>query len=78
MPRVFLRSDNGSEFIAKIVQRWLAENHIKTIYIEPGCHWQNGFLANFHGRFRDECLNQEQQWNLTESRVEASEPLAAI
>ena len=32
----YLRSDNGSEFIAKIVQRWLAENKIKTLYIEPG------------------------------------------
>jgi transposase InsO family protein len=38
----FLRSDNGSEFIAKTVQKWLAENRIKTIYIEPGSPWQNG------------------------------------
>jgi len=42
-----LRSDNGSEFIAKIVQGWLAENHIKTIYIEPGSPWQNGFCGEF-------------------------------
>jgi len=65
----YLRSDNGSEFIAKIVQRWLAENHIKTIYIEPGSPWQNGFVESFHGRFRDECLNREQLWTLTEARV---------
>jgi putative transposase len=65
----FLRSDNGSEFIAKIVQRWLAENHIKTIYIGPGSPWQNGFVESFHGRFRDECLNREQLWTLTETRV---------
>lgn len=64
-----LRSDNGSEFIAKIVQRWLAENHIKTIYIEPGSPWQNGFVESFHGKFRDECLNREQLWTLTEARV---------
>jgi len=38
----FLRSDNGSEFIAKIVQRWLKEHRIKTIHIEPGSPWQNG------------------------------------
>jgi ABC-type multidrug transport system fused ATPase/permease subunit len=55
----YLRSDNGSEFIAKIVQRWLKENRIKTIYIEPGSPWQNGFVESFHGRFRDECLNRE-------------------
>jgi len=65
----YLRSDNGSEFIAHEVQRWLAENHIKTIYIDPGSPWQNGFVESFHGRFRDECLNREQLWTLTEARV---------
>jgi putative transposase len=65
----YLRSDNGSEFIAKIVQQWLAQNHIKTIYIEPGSPWQNGFVESFYGRFRDECLNREQLWTLTEARV---------
>jgi len=65
----YLRSDNGSEFIAKIVQRWLAEQRIKTLYIEPGSPWQNGFVESFHGRFRDECLNREQLWTLTEARV---------
>ena len=63
----FIRSDNGSEFIAKELQRWLAENKIKTIYIEPGSPWQNGFVESFHGRFRDECLNREQLWTLTAS-----------
>ena len=55
----YLRSDNGSEFIARTVQQWLAENRIKTIYIDPGSPWQNGFVESFHGRFRDECLNRE-------------------
>jgi transposase InsO family protein len=40
----YLRSDNGSEFIAKVVQRWPAEKQIKTIYIDPGSPWQNGFV----------------------------------
>lgn len=65
----YLRSDNGPEFIAREVQRWLAENHIKTIYIDPGSPWQNGFVESFHGRLRDECLNREQFWTLTEARV---------
>jgi len=65
----YIRSDNGSEFIARMVQRWLKEQHIKTIYIEPGSPWQNGFVESFHGRFRDECLNREQLWTLTEARV---------
>jgi len=65
----YLRSDNGSEFIAGEVQRWLAAKQIKTIYIDPGSPWQNGFVESFHGRFRDECLNREQLWTLTEARV---------
>lgn len=65
----YLRSDNGPEFLAREVQRWLADNQIRTIYIEPGSPWQNGFVESFHGRFRDECLNQEVLWTLTEARV---------
>ena len=65
----FIRSDNGSEFIAHELQAWLAAEQIKTIYIEPASPWQNGFVESFHGRFRDECLNREQLWTLTEARV---------
>lgn len=65
----FIRSDNGSEFIAHELQQWLAAEKIKTIYIEPASPWQNGFVESFHGRFRDECLNREQLWTLTEARV---------
>ena len=64
-----LRSDNGPEFIAHAVQQWLKEHQIKTLYIDPGSPWQNGFVESFHGRFRDECLNREQLWTLTEARV---------
>ena len=65
----FIRSDNGPEFIAKELQRWLAEQNIKTIYITPASPWENGFVESFHSRFRDECLNREQLWTLTEARV---------
>lgn len=51
------------------MQHWLAENRIKTIYIEPGSPWQNGFVESLHGRFRGECLNREQLWPLSEARV---------
>jgi len=65
----YLRSDNGPEFIANIVQGWLKESGVRTLYIEPGSPWQNGFVESFHGRFRDECLNREQLHTLTEARV---------
>jgi|GEM_PF-4614081 len=48
----YLHSDNGSEFIAKIVQKWFKEKQIKTLYIDPGSPWKNGFVESFHGRLR--------------------------
>ena len=64
-----IRSDNGTEFIAGKIQRWLRENQIKTLYIEPGSPWQNGYIESFHSRFRDESLNREWLLNLREARV---------
>ena len=66
---LYIRSDNGSEFIAKVVQSWLNDHAIKTIYIDPGSPWQNGFIESFHNRLRDECLNQEFFLSLTEAKV---------
>ena len=65
----YLRSDNGSEFIAHIVQDWFREHQIKTIDIEPGSPRQNGWIESFHARLRDECLNRELLLNLREARV---------
>jgi transposase InsO family protein len=68
-PPEYIRSDNGPEFIAKIIQKWLKENGIKTIYIDPGCPWQNGYAESFNSRFRMECLDRELLHTLSESRV---------
>jgi putative transposase len=38
----YLRSDNGPEFVAVAIQTWLAKQQIATLYIDPGCPWQNG------------------------------------
>ena len=65
----YIRSDNGPEFIAHKLKQWLCESQIKTIYIDPGCPWQNPFIESFHSRFRDECLNREIFINLTEAQV---------
>jgi putative transposase len=65
----YIRSDNGSEFIESNLREWLAAEGIKTLYIDPGSPWQNGFIESFHARFREECLNREQLWTLTEARV---------
>jgi putative transposase len=55
-----IRSDNGSEFIHHELQAWLKRRNIRTLYIEPGCPWQNGFIESFHARLREECLQREQ------------------
>ena len=47
----------------------IAENHTKTLYIDAGSPWQNGFIESFNARLREECLNREQLWILTEARV---------
>lgn len=65
----YIRSDNGTEFVAQKIQHWLRENQIKTLYIDPGSPWQNGYIESFHSRFRDECLNREWLLNLREARV---------
>jgi transposase InsO family protein len=54
-----LRSDNGPEFIAKAVRRWLAEVETATLYIEPGSPWENAYSESFNSRLRDELLNGE-------------------
>ena len=64
----YLRSDNGPEFIALAIQAWLEEQHIQTAYIEPGKPWQNGVNENFNGRLRDECLNMEWFYGLSDAR----------
>ncbi len=65
----YLRSDNGSEFAASRVKKWLACAGTQTLYIEPGSPWQNAFGESFNGRLRDECLNVEWFNNLWEPKV---------
>jgi putative transposase len=70
----YLRSDNGPEFVAVVVQRWLAQRQIATLYIDPGCPWQNGKEERFNGTVRDECLNM----HAFASAIEASLRLKAF
>ena len=55
----FIRSDNGAEFTATAVMKWLRDQNIGPAYIKPGSPWQNGFAESFNGKLRDECLNRE-------------------
>ena len=42
-----------------MVREWLARNGVKTLYIEPGSPWENGYNESFNGKLRDELLNGE-------------------
>jgi putative transposase len=64
----YIRSDNGSEFTAAAVMRWLRDQSIGPVYIKPGSPWQNGFTESFNGKLRDECLNREWFKDIVEAR----------
>jgi transposase InsO family protein len=64
-----IRSDNGPEFTAKAVRRWLQRIGVKTAFIEPGSPWENGYNESFNGKLRDEVLNREIFYNLKEAKV---------
>ena len=64
-----IRSDNGPEFVARDLRKWLANTGAKTLYIEPGSPWENGFFESFNSKLRDEFLNGEIFYSLREVQV---------
>jgi len=64
-----IRSDNGSEFAAKELRKWLSDVGVITLFIEPGSPWENGYVESFNGRLRDELLDREIFTTLLEARV---------
>ncbi len=68
-PTDHIRSDNGAEFTAKAVRTWLQRVDVKTLYIEPGSPWENGYNESFNGKLRDELLNGEIFYTLREAQV---------
>ena len=64
-----LRSDNGPEFVARDLRKWLAGTGAKTAYIEPGSPWENGYCESFNSKLRDEFLNGEIFYSMKELRV---------
>jgi putative transposase len=64
-----IRSDNGPEFTAKAVRKWLERLGVKTLFIEPGSPWENGYIESFNGKLRDELLNREIFTTLIEAKA---------
>lgn len=65
----YIRSDNGPEMIAGNLRDWLKNVGAKTLYIQPGSPWENGYCESFNGKLRDELLNGEIFYTLKEAQV---------
>lgn len=68
-PPDHVRSDNGGEFTARVVRDWLDRIGVKTLFIEPGSPWENGYNESFNGKLRDELLNGEIFYTHKEAQV---------
>jgi transposase InsO family protein len=65
----FVRMDNGPELTSHALKDWCRFSVAGSVFIEPGCPWQNPFVESFHARVRDELLNGEQFACIAEARV---------
>jgi putative transposase len=68
-----IRSDYGPEFTAKLVRHWLGKLKVRTLFIEPGSPWENGYIESFNGKLRDELLDREILYTLREAQVLAEQ-----
>jgi transposase InsO family protein len=64
-----IRSDNGPEFVAKKLVKWLDQLEVGPLFIEPGSPWENGYCESFNGKMRYEFLNGEIFYSLFEAQV---------
>jgi putative transposase len=65
----YIRSDNGAEFTARAVRDWLDRVGVRTLYIQPGSPWENGYIESFNGKLQDELLEREIFDTLLEAKV---------
>lgn len=68
-----IRVDNGPEFISKALDEWAYRNNVKLDFIRPGKPVENAYVESFHGRFRDEFLNQNYFSNMDEAKNKIEE-----
>lgn len=66
---LYLRSDNGPEFVSRALLKWIVDQGIEIALIDPGKPWQNGATESFNGKFRDECLSLEWFRSRAEAKV---------
>jgi len=60
--------DNGSEFAGRAMEAWSYQYGVRLEFIRPGRPVDNGYIESFNGRLRDECLNVETFFDLSDVR----------
>lgn len=65
----FIRSDNGPEFVARRLKKWLKTLEVQPLYIEKGSPWENGYCESFNGKMRFELLDGEIFFSLLEAKI---------
>jgi len=68
-----IRSDNGPEFIARAVRKWLAARKVGSLYIAPGSPWENEYSESFNSRMKAEFADLEMFGSLLEAKVLGAE-----
>jgi putative transposase len=64
-----IRSDTSPEFTVIAVRKWLGRFGVKTLFIEPGSPWENGYIESFNGKLQDELPKQEIFMTLQEAKI---------
>ena len=67
-----IRSDKSPAMTSKLVRKWLTQVGAKTLFIEPGSPWENGYCELFNGKLRDEPSNGEIFYSLRRRRSSLS------
>jgi putative transposase len=64
-----IKSDNGSEFVGKVMDKWAYERGIEMDLSRPGKPTDNAMVESFNGRLRQECLNQHWFMSLDDAKA---------
>jgi len=64
-----IKTDNGSEFISKVMDKWAYERAVELDFSRPGKPTDNARVESFNGRLRQECLNSNWFLSLEDAKA---------
>ncbi len=63
-----IRSDNGSEFVGRVVSSRLVVADVKPLRVEAGCPWEKCMVESLNSIIRDDFLNVEMFGSVREAK----------